>query len=79
MRWVDYDLQSVANHHKKRNNKSIISYYSVRPFSFYRHVTRVDIIISRLFMTGAIHAWHVSAHKSKNSDERKGANVKFLR
>lgn len=32
MRWVDYDLQSVANHHKKGNNKSIISYYSVRPF-----------------------------------------------
>lgn len=33
MRWVDYDLQPVANHHKKSNNKSVISYYSLRRFS----------------------------------------------
>lgn len=45
MRWVDYDLQSVPDHHKKRNNKSVISYYSARPFPPLLHVIRADIIL----------------------------------
>lgn len=35
MRWVDYDFRSIANHHNKRDNISIISCYSVSAFCLF--------------------------------------------